>query len=396
MPIHYLYRSFSTTQVVALYRAADVMLVTPLRDGMNLVAKEFVAARTDEDGVLVLSEFAGAAAELGEALLVNPYDIDGMASAYKRASRCRENERRERMRALRERVRRTTCTAGRSRSSTPSSAAHRRGRDVSRISAEDLHDVIATHRRGAALVVLLLDYDGTLVPFANTPELAVPPEGLMELLRALAERQRTRVHSSADARANRSNAGSARFRIALHAEHGVWSRPRRRTVAHRSRNRLATGRSGSARSSTSSRTRTPGSRVEEKIDHVRVALPHGRSGVRPEPGAGALGSPHRHLHATRRSRCSTATRSSRSASTGLQGHRRRANLGDARGRTAHRGHRRRPHRRGHVRRTTFEWNRDRVGAGPSNARYRLADPAAVLAFLLAIIDQKTGTVAAES
>src|SRR5437773_804386 len=68
-PVHYIYRSLSERELVALYRAADVMLVTPVRDGMNLVAKEFVAARTDEDGVLVLSEFAGAAAELAEALL---------------------------------------------------------------------------------------------------------------------------------------------------------------------------------------------------------------------------------------------------------------------------------------------------------------------------------------
>ena len=71
----------SAEQLAALYRAADVMLVTPLRDGMNLVAKEYVASRVDEDGVLVLSEFAGAADELGEALIVNPYDIDGVADS---------------------------------------------------------------------------------------------------------------------------------------------------------------------------------------------------------------------------------------------------------------------------------------------------------------------------
>jgi trehalose 6-phosphate synthase/phosphatase len=76
VPIHYLYRSLPQTDLVALYRSADLMLVTPLRDGMNLVAKEFVATRTDEDGILLLSEFAGAAEELREAVSVNPYDID--------------------------------------------------------------------------------------------------------------------------------------------------------------------------------------------------------------------------------------------------------------------------------------------------------------------------------
>ena len=89
---------------MALYRAADVMLVTPLRDGMNLVAKEFVASRTDGDGVLVLSEFAGAAWELPEALLVNPYDIDGTAEVIFRALTMDPEERRARLAPLRERV----------------------------------------------------------------------------------------------------------------------------------------------------------------------------------------------------------------------------------------------------------------------------------------------------
>jgi trehalose 6-phosphate synthase/phosphatase len=100
-PIHYLYRGVSADMVLALCRAADVFLVTPLRDGMNLVCKEFVASRVDEDGVLVLSEFAGAADELTEALLVNPYDVDGTAEAIHRALTMDEPERRRRMRALR-------------------------------------------------------------------------------------------------------------------------------------------------------------------------------------------------------------------------------------------------------------------------------------------------------
>ena len=98
------YQSVSPAQLVALYRAADVMLVTPLRDGMNLVAKEYVAARIDDDGVLVLSEFAGAADELPEALPVNPYLIEEMASTMKRALTMDLHERRRRMTALRQRV----------------------------------------------------------------------------------------------------------------------------------------------------------------------------------------------------------------------------------------------------------------------------------------------------
>jgi trehalose 6-phosphate synthase len=90
--------------MVALFLAADVMLVTALRDGMNLVAKEYVASRADEDGVLVLSEFAGAADELKQALLVNPHDIEGLKRAILNAVHMPRAERRTRMRALRQRV----------------------------------------------------------------------------------------------------------------------------------------------------------------------------------------------------------------------------------------------------------------------------------------------------
>ncbi len=103
-PVHYMHRSVTSTELFALYRAATVLLVTPLRDGMNLVAKEFVACRADEDGVLVLSEFVGAAAELRDAVQVNPYDVDGTAAAYYRALTMPREERRERMARMRSRV----------------------------------------------------------------------------------------------------------------------------------------------------------------------------------------------------------------------------------------------------------------------------------------------------
>jgi trehalose 6-phosphate synthase/phosphatase len=105
-PVEYVYGSLGADDLAALYRAADVMLVTPLRDGMNLVAKEFVASRGDEDGVLVLSAGAGAAGELRAALLVDPGDVDGMASACETALAMSPAERRVRMRRLRRTVHR--------------------------------------------------------------------------------------------------------------------------------------------------------------------------------------------------------------------------------------------------------------------------------------------------
>jgi trehalose 6-phosphate synthase/phosphatase len=106
VPVHYFFRSVDQTELLAFYRAASIALVTPLKDGMNLVAKEFVASSLEEDSVLILSQFAGAAAQLGRAaLVINPYDIEQMADAIYTAFRMSAGERRYRMRRLRRNVR---------------------------------------------------------------------------------------------------------------------------------------------------------------------------------------------------------------------------------------------------------------------------------------------------
>ncbi len=96
-PIHYIYRSISREELVAYYRLADIALITPGRDGMNLIAKEYVASQVDMKGVLILSEFAGAAEELGDALLVNPYDIESVSDAIFKAITMSSREKRKRM-----------------------------------------------------------------------------------------------------------------------------------------------------------------------------------------------------------------------------------------------------------------------------------------------------------
>ena len=103
-PMHYLHQSYPREEMAALYLAADVMLVTPLRDGMNLVAKEYVACRYDDTGALVLSEFTGAADELSGAFIVNPHDIEGLKDAIVRAATVSPAEARRRMRSMRRRV----------------------------------------------------------------------------------------------------------------------------------------------------------------------------------------------------------------------------------------------------------------------------------------------------
>ena len=105
IPVHYMYRSFGRTALLAYYRAADIALIVPLKDGMNLVAKEYCATRIDKSGVLILSDFAGAASQLHKySLLVNPYDIEGVANAIYQAYKMGPDEKQRRMRKLRQSV----------------------------------------------------------------------------------------------------------------------------------------------------------------------------------------------------------------------------------------------------------------------------------------------------
>jgi trehalose 6-phosphate synthase/phosphatase len=225
VPVHYIFRALTESDLVALYRAADVMLVTPLRDGMNLVAKEFVASRTDGDGVLVLSEFAGAAWELPEALQVNPYDVDGSAEVYYRALRMTREERRARLAPLRARVQAfdvhrwvasfleclaEVTPAGPHPGSTAGGASARRA--------------LARRLAETDALLLLLDYDGTLVPFTATPELARPDHEILALLRALATRPDTEVHLVSGRPQDTLQSWMGDLPIWLHAEHGFLSR----------------------------------------------------------------------------------------------------------------------------------------------------------------------------
>jgi trehalose 6-phosphate synthase/phosphatase len=224
MPIHHLHRSLSQKEVSALYRAADVMLVTPLRDGMNLVAKEFIASRTDGDGVLILSEFSGAASELGEALHVNPYDVDKVAARISEALNMPESARRSRMRALRSRVLRHDVYqwATAFLEALADATADRCPQQLRSSSAELKH--LVGHLRRSQQLLLILDYDGTLVPFTGAPDEAVLEPELAELLRGLAAREGTRVHVVTGRSREFADRLLGQLPIGIHAEHGLWSR----------------------------------------------------------------------------------------------------------------------------------------------------------------------------
>lgn len=187
LPLHYLYQSVPPWQLRALYRSADVALVTPLRDGLNLVAKEYVASRLDNDGALVLGESTGAAWELGEALRVNPYDPDAMCRALGQALDMSKEEQVARMAPMRERVLDNDIEKWARGCLHAIRRSHRVGPAPLPLDVDARQELLENWQRGTAPAILLLDYDGTLQPFAQRPEGAIPDPELLSLLRRLAE-----------------------------------------------------------------------------------------------------------------------------------------------------------------------------------------------------------------
>lgn len=188
-PIHYLHRGTGREDLVQLYRDADVALVTPLRDGMNLVAKEYVACQIEDPGVLVLSRFAGASETMREALRVNPYNVDATAEAIHRALGMEEPERRSRMAALRWRERRHDVAAW---LEDFIAVAASRPTDIRPPTAAEFETWLAP-RLGDHAVALLLDYDGTLAAICDHPSEALPTASMRDALTACLARDDMRV-----------------------------------------------------------------------------------------------------------------------------------------------------------------------------------------------------------
>jgi trehalose 6-phosphate synthase/phosphatase len=188
-PIRYLYRSLPRERLCALYRDADVALVTPLRDGMNLVAKEYVACQVSDPGVLILSRMAGAAETMREALQVNPFDLDETANALHRALTMGEEERASRMASLRRRERRDDVHAW-VRSFLAAATGQRTGLEPP--SDQEIQGWLGSFVKSYPLS-LFLDYDGTLTPLVEHPSKAVLSPSVRAALEACAARPDTDV-----------------------------------------------------------------------------------------------------------------------------------------------------------------------------------------------------------
>jgi trehalose 6-phosphate synthase/phosphatase len=260
-----------------MYAASDVAFVTPLRDGMNLIAKEYVASRGDTGGVLVLSEMAGAAQELGEALQVNPYDLEGMVEALHEALTMSSAEQRKRMAAMQRRVSRYTVSrwAEEFLLSLERVKATQLAYDAQLLDEPARNRLIKGYHK-AKRRLLLLDYDGTLVPFASSPEQASPSARVRELLNELATDSRNEVVIVSGRQRSSLEGWLGDLPIDLVAEHGVWLRVKggewvsSEPVADEWKPRISPVLDSFA-------DRTPGSFVEEKDHslawHYRVVHP---------------------------------------------------------------------------------------------------------------------------
>jgi trehalose 6-phosphate synthase/phosphatase len=219
-PIHYYAAPFSAEELGQAYRKINVMLVSPLMDGMNLVAKEFIASRPDHDGVLVLSEFAGATHELPEALLINPYDVDETAQTMLKALTMPQPERQQRMQKLRERVMKFDAREwvqqffNHMKSPLP---AQTRELDKTYVQNAGMLEIIATVERP---LTLFIDYDGTLFPIVRRPDLAAPDSSLIMLLSKLSRTPGVEVHIVSGRRFDELFHWFNRLPLHIHGEHG--------------------------------------------------------------------------------------------------------------------------------------------------------------------------------
>jgi trehalose 6-phosphate synthase/phosphatase len=277
-PVIYIHRGISRSELVAIYQLADVAWISSLRDGMNLVAKEYIACKPNSDGVLVLSIFAGAAAEMGEALLTNPFDEERTAEAIMRALEMSFEERRERMQALHERVLRNNVFVWSERFlNTLQEAITRRGEQARHRPPVLPADALLSAYGRAAKRLFLLDYDGTLVRFTALPHEAIPDTEILSLLTRLAKNEANRViiiSGRGVAEVDRWLRGVPRLGLA--AEHGTRWRLPDSSEWH--------GRSDNTNWKSRIRPilehfvdRTPGSLVEEKefalVWHYRMVEP---------------------------------------------------------------------------------------------------------------------------
>lgn len=224
-PVYYFYRGFPFEELMALYNIAHFALVTPLRDGMNLVAKEYVAAKRDNPGVLILSEMAGAAAELKDAIIINPNDAEQIEGALLEAMLMPVAEQKRRMGKMQKIVEKQSVNKWAQDfvselDTIKSKNIVLRDKIINEKTIQEISELYNKAKRR----LIILDYDGTLVPIVKQPELAIPDETLLQILKSLSEDVKNKVVISSGRDASFLEKWFGNINVDLAAEHGAFFR----------------------------------------------------------------------------------------------------------------------------------------------------------------------------
>jgi trehalose 6-phosphate synthase/phosphatase len=223
IPISYLYRSLRFPTLNALYSIADIALITPLRDGMNLIAKEYLASKIDGKGVLILSEMTGASKELGEAIIINPNDREEMVEALEKALAMSDDEQIEANRIMQKRLQRYNVTRWAEDFVERLLSAKEQQLEMgARMLTPQARQHLVADYHSSRRRLLLLDYDGTLIPFFPRPEGAQPTENLLALLTGLAADSKNEVVIISGRCRNTLESWLGSIDLGLVAEHGAW------------------------------------------------------------------------------------------------------------------------------------------------------------------------------
>jgi len=225
LPVHYFYRSFPIEFLAALYSSAHICLVTPMRDGMNLVSKEYVASRTDDTGVLILSEMAGASKELNDALIVNPNNIGDVMNAIVKAVNMPLEEQKRRMHVMRGLVKKFDIHLWvKNFMDKLEEVKQMQESLLTKHAVVAVREEIGRAYAGAADRFIFLDYDGTLVGFNGDIDRASPDAELYQILENLSADPANRVVIISGRRHETLEEWFGHLKLDLIAEHGAWQK----------------------------------------------------------------------------------------------------------------------------------------------------------------------------
>jgi trehalose 6-phosphate synthase/phosphatase len=224
-PIWYFYRELSFENLIELYTSCEIALITPVRDGMNLVAKEYIASQINGKGVLILSEMAGAAKELSDAIIINPNNKEEIAGALKEAIDMPDEEQINKIMAMQNILKRYNIVKwAQDFIKSLENTCKMRNKYLAKKINEAIENQILKSYKKSDSRILFLDYDGTLVGFKTNPELAAPDKELYKTLDKLARDNRNEIVLISGRDKNTFESWFGMKKYTLIVEHGVWIR----------------------------------------------------------------------------------------------------------------------------------------------------------------------------